>query len=491
MGTWEPRAPPRAAPGWSIRSMIRLFLLTSSVSVTRAEHDLHPALLLELGEKPQFRRTGARATVTIPAQCRALVSAHGSHVVAEWLNLRAGDKGNLSLAEAAGLCQRAGDCKRVLDPIVRWSQAGGHGSPSAAIVATSCLNECSLNGICVAGACRCLPQFAGSDCSVDLCRNNCSGHGLCKNGACWCDPGFRGPGCGEPVGCPKACGGRGKCLHGRCFCDLGFHGLACEVRATCANNCSDHGICDRGTCLCEPGWGNEDCSAVIQVVDPARLAGCPNSCSYHGTCASGRCTCALGYEGPDCSLEARCPVALDNATGLAKPCGAHGICKWFRCFCNPGFHGPACSERVRCPRDCSGRGTCALGRCFCHPGYDGPSCAVETAALTGSRGDPRTARSGSEESSSSSSKRVPSWVVYAGAAVLIAAFAGALGYCCGMRALSAGVRQQRHSRQRGATGDKKRDALSQNGGGNDAYIRGGYRRDSRGTYRSGLLRNDE
>ncbi|CAN9513891.1 unnamed protein product [Ophioblennius macclurei] len=122
------------------------------------------------------------------------------------------------------------------------------------------------------------------------CRpENCSGNGDCVDGHCRCQEGWRGAGCDSPVCQAPACGPHGFCLAGRCVCDAGwrgencsqeclpgFYGDGCNQTCSCINGSS----CDHvhGRCPCPPGFRGNACEQV----------------------------CPLGFFGPSCTLKCRC-----------------------------------------------------------------------------------------------------------------------------------------------------------------------------------------
>ena len=68
---------------------------------------------------------------------------------------------------------------------------------------TECPQNCSGQGKCTSGECRCYPKFTGPDCSVPLCPNDCgkdAGWGRCGQDPagglkCQCNHGFIGDDC--------------------------------------------------------------------------------------------------------------------------------------------------------------------------------------------------------------------------------------------------------------------------------------------------------
>ena len=64
-------------------------------------------------------------------------------------------------------------------------------------------------------------------CRVDYeCPDNCSGQGVCQDGVCRCDPGWVGELCHLPA-CPGDCLGNGVCNDSlqQCVCFEGFIGV--------------------------------------------------------------------------------------------------------------------------------------------------------------------------------------------------------------------------------------------------------------------------
>mmetsp|Transcript_25841 Transcript_25841/g.65146 ORF Transcript_25841/g.65146 Transcript_25841/m.65146 type:complete len:1322 (+) Transcript_25841:220-4185(+) len=144
-----------------------------------------------------------------------------------------------------------------------------------------CKNGCSGKGECVfamndsPGECRCAAGFAGDDCSVvsfettlATCPNNCSGNGLCMAGTCSCSPGFfgaacekeecedlamMGPNCDLPR-CPNDCSAKGACMNGRCSCYAEFLGQDCSIPTTCYEPCKSK---------CEVDSGSETCRFCV------------------------------------------------------------------------------------------------------------------------------------------------------------------------------------------------------------------------------------
>eukprot|EP00466_Bigelowiella_natans_P007842 jgi/Bigna1/71441/fgenesh1_pg.15_\ len=402
-------------------------------------------------------RAGSSLEIIIaspPQQCQQLISSHGGHIVSEWLKLReavrtqnSGSKSNMTTQEAAAECHRASECKRLLDPIIQWTQPASL-STSVASVAKGCPNDCSMNGVCVNGICECLPQFTGDDCSVDMCGNNCSDHGLCKNGRCFCDPGYNGTTCELKMPCPSNCNRQGKCMYGQCYCEPGFKGQDCSEHEHCPGtpSCSNNGICVSGRCLCDPGWGNSDCSAPINTPNHGALSGCLNNCSFHGMCSHGTCECSIGYTGADCSVEQQCPVSHNKDVGNNQVCGGHGQCRWFQCYCDPGYMGKACDTVIPCPQSCNGKGMCRHGKCFCDPGFTGVSCAIrEGSLMKTSLYASRRGESDSSEGSNDNDKYNGTMQIalYVAVAFLSALIFGAIGYCCGTNGCS-----QSHYRSR-------------------------------------------
>ncbi|XP_062847648.1 tenascin-like, partial [Trichomycterus rosablanca] len=63
-------------------------------------------------------------------------------------------------------------------------------------------------------------------CSEGQCPNNCSSQGKCEGGKCKCHHGFSGPDC-SAASCSSSCSRNAKCENGKCVCKAGFTGIDC------------------------------------------------------------------------------------------------------------------------------------------------------------------------------------------------------------------------------------------------------------------------
>nr|CAB3267154.1 tenascin-R-like [Phallusia mammillata] len=216
-----------------------------------------------------------------------------------------------------------------------------------------CPLNCSGNGACVDGLCKCRPGFIGKDCSKSRCPNACSGHGNCdKHGKCKCWGKWTEKDCSERA-CTKDCNGNGVCQNGKCICNKDYTGRDCSV-AKCINSCSKHGKCVKGQCQCQVLWTGEDCS----------VKRCPRNCSGHGSCQKGKCNCDEPWAGKACNIK-RC----------LNDCNLNGRCRNGTCHCTNEWSGEDCNT-LRCPSDCSGFGTCHNGTCNCQEGWTGNDCTI-------------------------------------------------------------------------------------------------------------------
>lgn len=128
--------------------------------------------------------------------------------------------------------------------------------------------NCSNNGICQNGECRCFQNYTGIDCNellsvVALHQTSqssphsntiCSSHGEFDYSTrqCSCSPGWTSPDCSQNENClDKSCS---KCRNG-------FGGLFCLDRVPfhCDSRCNQHGVCLNGTCTCSPGFHGRHC----------------------------------------------------------------------------------------------------------------------------------------------------------------------------------------------------------------------------------------
>ncbi|GFO18355.1 teneurin-3 [Plakobranchus ocellatus] len=182
--------------------------------------------------------------------------------------------------------------------------------------------DCSGNGQCIYGQCRCFRGYKGGACELqdkinitELCASRCSGNGMydMKTGSCECFRHFTGINC-ETEMCRLQCA-HGKCKNQRCVCNEGWTGPLCDQRE-CNHRCELHGKCNNGTCACNEGWNGKYCT----------IQGCPDSCSGHGTCRrfpeGWRCDCQGEWKGDACHLamETSCSDDKDNDNDGMKDC---------------------------------------------------------------------------------------------------------------------------------------------------------------------------
>eukprot|EP00474_Spongospora_subterranea_P010924 CRZ11382.1 hypothetical protein [Spongospora subterranea] len=134
------------------------------------------------------------------------------------------------------------------------------------------LPECSGNGVCLFGTCRCQENWFDDDCSMKICTGDvchfenrlpvckhCNDRGACVAGKCQCFDGYRGIKCDSPFCINNNCSNsaRGICFDNfpeapTCTCTTEFYGDGCEF-VSCPGKCSGHGLCEPlGTCICDP-----------------------------------------------------------------------------------------------------------------------------------------------------------------------------------------------------------------------------------------------
>lgn len=136
--------------------------------------------------------------------------------------------------------------------------------------------------------------------SVHTCAHNCSGNGVCNDGFCKCDPGFYGVDCSNFT-CPGSVCHYDEdhsqhCTH-CCYDSIGDRKVPCHLKdhELMIFSGTSEGICDGfGTCQCAPPFIGEDCS----ILD------CKHNCSFNGYCSvefpASRCMCKAGYTGEYC-----------------------------------------------------------------------------------------------------------------------------------------------------------------------------------------------
>ena len=149
---------------------------------------------------------------------------------------------------------------------------------------------------------------------IHTCSSNCSNNGVCTKGYCRCDPGFYGVDCSNTT-CPGSVCRYDEdniqhCSH-CCYESKDGVKVPCQWKEDIFTGSSE-GICDGfGTCQCAPPYIGEDCS----ILD------CKHNCSFNGYCSvefpQSRCMCKDGFEGEFCQHR----QCLNN-------------CSWPNGFCN-------------------------------------------------------------------------------------------------------------------------------------------------------------
>ena len=267
------------------------------------------------------------------------------------------------------------------------------------IKGAACDVECSGNGVCQGGVCKCNNEnrdaWSGGKCEIMTCPIGasgqvCSGNGVCSSvhQTCACEPGWTGEDCGT-IDCPGAppCNGKGicenvnprrcrcepqwtgescelPCVRGRnygnasgCMCDLCYSGVSCNVE------CSNNGKCVNGSCICDAEKGYKGA-----LCERPGCPGWPLDCYGHGLCnvATKKCVCEPGWIGKYCK-DADCPGTPNcNGRGQCIPPKENGLSP--QCKCNSGWGGPACEFK------CVNGNVSSDGTCNCFPCYNGAAC---------------------------------------------------------------------------------------------------------------------
>ncbi|KAK0141080.1 N-acetylglucosamine-1-phosphodiester alpha-N-acetylglucosaminidase [Merluccius polli] len=114
--------------------------------------------------------------------------------------------------------------------------------------------NCSGQGECVEGVCRCREGWRGAGCERLVCQQPaCGAHGVCTSE---CMQGFYGDSCNQMCACTN--GGSCDPVHGRCVCRPGFHGDLCQQECPLGfygGSCSEECHCE-DLCPCDPQTGS-------------------------------------------------------------------------------------------------------------------------------------------------------------------------------------------------------------------------------------------
>merc|ERR1711907_131106 len=165
-----------------------------------------------------------------------------------------------------------------------------------------CINDCSKHGECtlfnkeksVVAKCVCEYGYGGLDCSQKVCLKDITG---------------------------RQCSGQGDCVNGVCKCKSSFSGELCEIHDCKSSNgkpCNGNGFCtEKGTCTCDSGWIDSACSTrVCPVVKDKN--GLDKPCSGRGVCSESVCTCEEDFFGPACEMGGASPVTSPKDVSKEK-----------------------------------------------------------------------------------------------------------------------------------------------------------------------------
>ncbi|XP_042278657.1 N-acetylglucosamine-1-phosphodiester alpha-N-acetylglucosaminidase-like isoform X4 [Thunnus maccoyii] len=140
---------------------------------------------------------------------------------------------------------------------------------------------------------------------------------------------------------PENCSGNGDCVDGRCRCQEGWQGAACDSLVCQPPACGPHGVCTANGCVCAAGWRGKNCSQGSLITcdqplhhfPPFSSAGCFPG--YYGDGCRHTCVC---FNGASCNrVDGRCvcpPGFYGNLCEKACPPGFYGVSCAERCQCD-------------------------------------------------------------------------------------------------------------------------------------------------------------
>lgn len=154
----------------------------------------------------------------------------------------------------------------------------------------------------------CYVGFKGKNCEQATCRSeNCSNNGMCINGACRCFHNFTGADCSEPVTSPSQssntiCSGHGDFdyVTRRCSCSRGWSGADCSQNENCL---------DKACASCRNGFAGLFCLDRVPLK-------CDSRCHEHGVCLNGSCACSPGFHGRHCDMSKLNPQTIEYPSVL-------------------------------------------------------------------------------------------------------------------------------------------------------------------------------
>ncbi|VDK71406.1 unnamed protein product, partial [Dibothriocephalus latus] len=187
--------------------------------------------------------------------------------------------------------------------------------------------------------------------------HNCSGNGVCIDGVCRCFQGWVGEACNQPLG--------------------SVHFI--EASSASPNSAAPPSPASPVPARGENDFESSDTTRLLKDSPASDLADA--FCSFNGhRDANGLCRCKPGFEGKTCDKDASCTslcvhgVCIERSQSplVGFPSSLMSVAPAV-CLCNDGWRGVYC-DIPTCGSACLQNGQCVDDVCVCNRGWNGLNC---------------------------------------------------------------------------------------------------------------------